>query len=517
MKTHDIQQGTPEWHAFRAQHLNASDAPAMLGVSPYKTRNALLRERTTGITPEVDSATQRLFDRGKQIEFAARFHAENLIGEEFYPAVGSHGEYGASFDGMTMLGGVIYECKTLNNGIAGCKDANDLPEHYRVQMEHQLMVSGAERCLFMALELGADTPAVELWYMPDAALRKRIVDGWDQFKADLENYQPESIPAPVEEGRAPEALPALLVEVSGQVTASNIPEFKERAKQVLSAIKTDLQTDKDFADAEKTTKWCKSVEDKLDAAKQHALSQTTSIDSLFRAIDEIKEDARQKRLSLERLVKQRKESIKEELVTKVRKRYAQHVAGLRVLSQGMGLSQIPDFGSSIKGLKTISSINNALDTALAKAKVEANASAEDIREKMAWYAQHAEGYEALFADLSHLVVRDMDDFQLHVKARVSEQKQQEATRQEKQRLAELAAVETKPAEPEQVTKSERVPTLKLGEINERLGFIVDAGFLSSLGFEPTKNGASKLYHEEDFARICHAIAHHVSEVSKLFH
>lgn len=63
MKIVDLQQGSPEWHAHRAKHFNASDAPAMMGASKYKTRTQLLQEYATGIRPEVDSATQYLFDK----------------------------------------------------------------------------------------------------------------------------------------------------------------------------------------------------------------------------------------------------------------------------------------------------------------------------------------------------------------------------------------------------------------------------------------------------------------------
>lgn len=42
MKTLTLQQGSPEWAAHRAMALNASDAPAMMGVSPYKTRSELV-------------------------------------------------------------------------------------------------------------------------------------------------------------------------------------------------------------------------------------------------------------------------------------------------------------------------------------------------------------------------------------------------------------------------------------------------------------------------------------------
>ena len=71
------------------------------------------------------------------------------------------------------------------------------------------------------------------------------------------------------------------------------------------------------------------------------------------------------------------------------------------------------------------------------------------------------------------------------------------------------------------------PTLKLGQIAERLGFTLTADFLKGLGFEPAATDrASKLYFEADFplilaagnAHLCaHAIgspgAHRLSAVA----
>lgn len=61
------------------------------------------------------------------------------------------------------------------------------------------------------------------------------------------------------------------------------------------------------------------------------------------------------------------------------------------------------------------------------------------------------------------------------------------------------------------------PTLKLGDIGQRLGFTVTADFLLSLGFAPAateKN--SKLFHEADFARICAALQRHIAAVQAKF-
>ena len=74
MKTHNLTQGSAAWLAYRATHFNASDAPAMLGVSPYKTRTELLHELHTGLAPEVDAHTQARFDAG-QVAYEDRMAA----------------------------------------------------------------------------------------------------------------------------------------------------------------------------------------------------------------------------------------------------------------------------------------------------------------------------------------------------------------------------------------------------------------------------------------------------------
>ena len=121
MNMHDFVQGSDAWHQHRATHFNASDAPAMLGCSPYKTRSALLHETATGIVDaEIDPATARRFADGHRIEALARPLAEQIIGEELAPLVLADGKYSASFDGLTFEGDTAWECKTLN---AALRDA----------------------------------------------------------------------------------------------------------------------------------------------------------------------------------------------------------------------------------------------------------------------------------------------------------------------------------------------------------------------------------------------------------
>ena len=48
-----LEQGTAEWLAWRTQGIGASEAPAILGENPWKSRRALLAEKTGGPAPDV--------------------------------------------------------------------------------------------------------------------------------------------------------------------------------------------------------------------------------------------------------------------------------------------------------------------------------------------------------------------------------------------------------------------------------------------------------------------------------
>jgi predicted phage-related endonuclease len=639
MKLHDLIQGSPEWKAYRAGHFNASDAPAMMGCSPYKTRAELLREMHTGVAAHVDAGTQMRFDQGHRAEALARPLAEEFIGAELYPVTGSEGKLSASFDGLTLDESEGFEHKALNSELrkafeqietiapqhrerAGCRE---LPVYHRIQMEQQLLISGAKRILFMASHWTADEDLLEeqhCWYYPDHELRAQIVAGWEQFERDLAAYVLPQAAEPEPVGRAPETLPALLIEVTGKVTASNLIEFKETALAAIRSVNRDLKTDQDFADASKAVKWCSDIESRLEAAKQHALSQTASIDALFKAMDDIGAEARRVRLDLDKLVTRRKTEVKEEAVVAARTALAAHYVSLNaeLAPAALAVPQL-DFVAAIKGLRSFDSMQDALDTLLAKAKIDADTAARRVRTNQAAFKERAAGFEFLFADLGQLVHKAPEDFDTAIRARISEHKQAEEARQEQERariraeedarqMAErqrqerlaadrkaridmrieqlkdaltacadmtgaeidakrMAVMANEPSEDlygdrmgEAVTLRSQVlialgeqhqaaqqreaaaaaatmkaaapaptpaptvqptlvprapaaeqPTLKLGQINERLGYVVTADLLGRLGFVAHSDRSAKLYREGDFKAICAALSAHTLAVA----
>jgi len=459
MKILNLAQGGPEWHAHRATHFNASDAPAMLGVSPYKSRAQLVREYATGVTAEVDAAAQRRFDDGHRFEALARPLAEAIIGEDLYPCVGVADGLvlSASFDGLTMLQDTAFEHKTLNDTLRavmvdGCTGA-DLPELYRVQMEQQSMVADGARVLFMASKWDGDElaePARHCWYTPDPVMAARIVDGWKQFANDVAEYQAKEQTAPAPAGRAPGTLPTLRIEVTGMVTASNLAEWEAAATDLFSSINRDLSTDQDFADAELAVKGCCDIESQLEAAKARILSGTESIEATFKTIDRMKEQARSTRLALAKLVDARKLARRTEIVERGRQAVLAHYTtinaslGAHAIAQPINL--ITELGASIKGKKSFASMEDAIDSAVANLKIAASQQADRVRASMAALDDAQGEFATLFPDRVQLCAsKAPDDLRNLAAARIAEHKAKEQKRlddeREKIRQEEVAKLE----------------------------------------------------------------------------
>ncbi len=468
MQIENVTQGSAEWHAYRRKHFNASDAPAMMGCSPYKTRAQLLHEMSTGIAPEVDKATQRRFDDGHRFEALARPLAEKIIGDDLYPVTGSEGRLSASFDGITLGEDVVFEHKTLNEALRAAirqqgGNANDfLPLHYRVQLEQQLMVSGACKALFMATKWASDNVEViedrHCWYAADPDLRAKIVAGWEQFERDLDAYVP---PKAAEPARAEpmDSLPAVSVRLDGALSVvGNLPSFAEALRAFIARIPAKPATDNEFATCDAACKALKKAEEALDAAEAGALASITDVEAMRRAVADCRKLARDTRLAAEKLVDRRKTEIKEQAVMAARAALDKHIADLNGELAPMRLQPVAaDFAGAIKGLRSITSLQDALDTTLAQAKIAADTAARLVRTNATLFREKAEGLEFLFSDLGQLIHKAPDDFALLVQARVDAHRAAEARRLEAEReriRAEETAKSQRDAEQAAAAKAE---------------------------------------------------------------
>ncbi|KAB0509639.1 YqaJ viral recombinase family protein [Pseudomonas moorei] len=432
MIIHTVAQGSAEWHALRAQHFTASEAPAMMGASKYQTRTELLTLKKTGIAPDVTQSQQYIFDKGHTTEAAARPLAEAQIGEELYPVVGTLGNLLASMDGATMLGETLFEHKLWNESLVAQVKAEDLAPHYYWQLEQQLLVSGAERVIFVCSD-GTAENFVSMEYRPVAGRAEQLIEGWKQFEADLANFEMADAPSIVV-GKAPDELPALRIELTGMVTASNLKAFEQSALAVIDSVKTELTTDQDFADAKKAVKWCGDVEDAVAAAKKQALSQTQTIDELFSSLDRISAHARETRLKVDKLVKAQEQLVKSNIKQKAEKALADHIAAINKTLGNVVLPPVAsDFLGAMKNKRTIASLQDAVATELARAKIDASQAADGIRLNLSSLAELAADYAFLFSDIQQLVVKANDDLVTLIKFRISEHEKAEEQKAESTR------------------------------------------------------------------------------------
>lgn len=457
MKIHTEVQGSPEWLALRGDFKTASEAPAMMNCSKQIKRNELLFAKKTGLDRDVHWWVQKfLFDAGHETEALARVVLEEKLGEDLFPVVCSEGDLLASMDGMDMLETFGFEHKMWNEELAAAVRAGDLDPHYYWQLEQQILVTGVEKIIFVCSDGTPDNwEQMDYYAVPGRA--EQLLAGWKQFDEDLASYVHVEDPiAPV--GKAPDELPALRIELTGMVTASNLKVFEETAMAVIGAVKTDLQTDQDFADAKKAVKWCSDVEAALEDAKKRALSQTESIEELFKAIDRVKAYARDTRLAVDKRVKSQEVSIKVAIKAKAEAAFTDHIATInKTLGRLVMPSVATDFAGAMKNKRTLASLRDAVDSELARAKIEANRVADCIRINLESLNTLAGNHKFLFADAQQIILKENDDLVALIKVRIGDHEKAEADKREKERLDEEAEAqrildEAKAAE--DATKSE---------------------------------------------------------------
>lgn len=471
---HNFDQHSPEWNAHRRSHFNASEAAAMLGMSSKVKRNELLHMKKTLSDKEFsDWVQQNIIDPGHEFEEAARPFAEEIIGEDLFRTTCSLvvGDLplSASYDGHTESDVITFEHKRLNKELEASLRAGIVPDEHWPQVEQQLLIKGAERCLFMASD-GTRESMVHAWYVSDPKRREQLLAGWKQFAIDLENYVPVEAPAPVV-AKPVTDLPAVLVQVKGQIDITdNFKLFETALKDfIANRLIREPKTDQDFADLELQVKALKKAEDALDSAESMMLAQVSSIDMAKRQKDMLHELARTNRLLAEKLVKSEKENRRLQIVKGGDIAWIDHVQQInKTLGGKIALPHIPsNFVGVVKGLKSISSMQNAVDTELARVKIEANRVADGIRINLASLRELSAGYEFLFTDAQQLVLKANDDLVNLIKSRVSEHKAEQERKleiereriraEEKAKAEKTAAVEVKPVA-QQMAAAQSAPT-----------------------------------------------------------
>ncbi|WP_231970717.1 lambda-exonuclease family protein [Photobacterium damselae] len=445
MKIINVQQGTQAWLDLRATKFTASEAPAMMGESKYQSRNDLLKQKATGQQPEINNYQESIFAKGHAAEKAARPLVEKLIGEELFPATGLSDEYDwmlASYDGITILEGIIFEHKLYNQELFTRVTNNDLEPHYYWQLEQQLLVSQAEKALFVCSDGTSELFAL-CEYISIPERRKKLIAGWLQFQKDLSSY---TLTSEIEdiEAQPIHPLPALTYQMNGLTLHSNLDAFKQAASELVEKSKQPIETDQDFADAEALVKVFKGAEDKIKSLSERVLGEVKSIDTFVKDLQFISEQIRQARLATDKQVKNRKEEIRKNIINlanrEIDKLSNELFQELHVVMPKPSISII----DALKGKKNITSLNSAANTAVSQICIELELSAAKVRENKALLDQY-DNYHFLFNDWDLICFKANDDFKALVLSRIAIHKELEQKRLEEG--FRIKATETKETQP----------------------------------------------------------------------
>lgn len=451
----DIQQNTPEWEAWREQHLGSSDAPAMLGESSHVTRTELIERIALGIKKESSYFMKRIQRRGHALEAKARSgFAEIIVGEDLPATVMSYGILSASLDGRTPDGKIIMEHKSLNDDIRASGCVEMLPLRYLIQMEQQLYVSGAEKCLFVAS--GNDEEAVHYWYESDPVLLARILAGWDVLMEDAKNYK-----RPAEEAEAVIEVvadfPVISAKVNGAISIiDNFVAVETAVSDFLAnkLIKAPVD-DNDFANLDNQIKAIKRAEDMLKQAGDDVISQAEAVAAFMKRKTALEKALQSARLSAEKIVKDRKASIKQDEIDRgaseikayMDSRAGDMPIGTELDALGRGILDVSEY---TKGMKTIKGIKERISVGVAERKVTISQFIDSVRAKVKWLDETYPDMRMVVPDLARIVTLGDGEFRAEVKSRVERyQAAQKAKAEAEAAKPAPAPAPTVPAEPKQ--------------------------------------------------------------------
>lgn len=187
----ELEQKTPEWFKARHRKMTASREPVLFDASPHQTRLQLFEEMSLDEPkPEED---KEVFRMGHAAEAQGREWIKANLGLEMRPMVLVSNECPdllASLDGFDLKRNAIFEAKFTGAAKLADIKSGKIPEHFAIQIQTQLFVSGAKFCTLFALDPKGEAAVIDI--EPDTNRFAAIIEKTQEFmKALREGKAPE--------------------------------------------------------------------------------------------------------------------------------------------------------------------------------------------------------------------------------------------------------------------------------------------------------------------------------------
>lgn len=150
MKIVTLDQGTAEWLEWRATGIGASETAACLGLNPYQSATDVWEKKLGRGRADAGNVHTR---RGQALEPEARGLYNGLYGAAMEPVCIIHDTLDwlkASLDGIDFQKKRIIEIKCPSFKNHALHLGGDIEEYYTCQIQHQLLLTGFDRCDFIS-------------------------------------------------------------------------------------------------------------------------------------------------------------------------------------------------------------------------------------------------------------------------------------------------------------------------------------------------------------------------------
>lgn len=225
----------------------------------------------------------------------------------------------------------------------------------------------------------------------------------------------------------------LAIAIEGKIIKSNFADFKSTAIEQIEAINYDLKTDDEFGQAKLDVKQLDGFEKKLAASEDDILRQMDDINTLITGCRELRELSRDKRLLLNKTIKDQTAKVRKEIEDDA-------VASIEVGSRESYRTKI---AGAMKGKRTLESLQKAA-TGEANAINSHNSKASRIIDDY----KEAHG-DSIAPDTANLLSMDIDALTEQLERRAELAKAELERKALEQKLAKAEQAKAEQAKEEQ--------------------------------------------------------------------
>jgi putative phage-type endonuclease len=185
MKVVSLKQNSKTWYDWRGKGLGASDAPIVMGDSPWSSPFQLWGEKT-GLLPkrEANAFAIAAMRRGQDMEPEAREAYRKLTGIDTQPIAMEHDVHTflrASLDGIDKTLTHFVEIKCPGQEAHDKAKKGRIPPYYYAQVQQQFLVSGCTSADYFSYRPGDEKPEVVVPLKPDPTYQAKLLERMTAF------------------------------------------------------------------------------------------------------------------------------------------------------------------------------------------------------------------------------------------------------------------------------------------------------------------------------------------------